>query len=223
MVNLIDLIYKEFERAGYISSDGFLWKHHKYKDYWVVCEVAGDYVLTELQNWIVGKLAEERVKEPEMEKNTSLLIIRKVDSSSDNLERVISEENDVYVFKKYVLQYTEVEWNCVKTLYVDGSIPLSVILMRSDIFEKVRDNQCCPEALLYRIAHKLPFATMYVAKKEYEYSNNIVVPDVMNLLMEWVDGIPAWEGKTPSEQELNAMKELVQTKVESETIERHED
>lgn len=223
MVNMIDLIYKEFERAGYISSEGFLWKHHMYKDYWVVCEVAGDYVLTELQNWIVGKLAEDRAKEPEMEKNTSLLIIRKVDSSSDNLERVISEENDVYVFKKYVLQYTEVEWNCVKTLYVDGSIPLSVILMRSDIFEKVRDNQCCPEALLYRIAHKLPFATINVAKKEYEYSNNIVVPDVMNPLMEWVDEIPAWEGKTPSEQELNAMKELVQMKVESETMERHED
>lgn len=223
MVNLIDLIYKEFARAGYISSEGFLWKHHMYKDYWVVYEVAGDYVLTELQNWIVGKLDEDRAKEPEMEKNTSLLIIRKVDSSSDNLERVISEENDVYVFKKYVLQYTEVEWNCVKTLYVDGSIPLSVILMRSDIFEKVRDNQCCPEALLYRIAHKLPFATMNVAKKEYDYSNNIVVPDVMNPLMEWVDGIPAWEGKTPSEQELNAMKELVQTKVESEIIERHED
>ena len=223
MVNLIDLIYKEFERSGYISSDGFLWKHHMYKDYWVVCEVAGDYVLTELQNWIVGKLAEERAKEPEMEKNTSLLIIRKVDSSSDNLERVISEENDVYVFKKYVLQYTEVEWNCVKTLYVDGSIPLSVILMRSDIFEKVRDNQCCPEALLYRIAHKLPFATMNVAKKEYEYSNNIAVPDVMNPLLKWVDGIPAWEGKTPSEQELNAMKELVRKIVESETIERHED
>ena len=78
MVNLIDLIYNEFERAGYISSDGFLWKHQKYKDYWVVREVAGDYILTELQNLIVGKLAEERAKEPEMEKNTSLLIIRKV-------------------------------------------------------------------------------------------------------------------------------------------------
>ena len=223
MVNLIDLIYKEFERSGYISSDGFLWKHHKYKDYWVVWEVAGDYVLTELQNWIVGKLAEERAKEPEMEKNTSLLIIRKVKSSSGNLERVIAEENDVYVFKKYVLQYTEVEWNCVKTLYADGSMPLSDILMMSDIFEKVRDNQCCPEALLYRIAHKLPFATMNVAKKEYEYSDNIVVPDVMNPLLEWVDEIPACEGKAPSEQELNAMKELVQTKVESETMERHED
>ena len=223
MVNLIDLIYNEFERAGYISSDGFLWKHQKYKDYWVVREVAGDYILTELQNLIVGKLAEERAKEPEMEKNTSLLIIRKVKSSSGNLERVITEENDVYVFKKYVLQYTEVEWNRVKTLYADGSMPLSDILMMSDIFEKVRDNQCCPEALLYRIAHKLPFATMNVAKKEYEYSDNIVVPDLMNPLLEWVDEIPAWEGKAPSEQELNAMKELVQTKVESETMERHED
>ena len=46
---------------------------------------------------------------------------------------------------------------------------------------------------------------------------------MMNPLLEWVAEIHAWEGKPPSEQDLNAMKELVQTKVESETIERHED
>ena len=137
MENLIDLINNEFERAGYFSSDGFLWKHHKYKDFWVVCIVGEGYVLSELQNKIVEGLTDERSREPEMEKNTSLLIIHEVEDSSENVERVISEENDVYVFKKYVLQYTAAEWNCVKSLYADGSIALSDILMRKDIFEKL--------------------------------------------------------------------------------------
>ena len=96
MENLIDFIYLEFEREGYNSTKGLLWKHHTYKDYWVVCYVENEYDLMHLQQWVLKETAEERAQEPEMEKNTSLLIVNKVEKGKVNQERVIADENNVY-------------------------------------------------------------------------------------------------------------------------------
>lgn len=223
MESLIDLIYSEFEREGYKSSDGLLWKHNTYIDYWVVFYVENDYDLYDIQQFVLKKTAEIRAQEPEMEKNTSLLIVNKVEKGKVNQERIIADENNVYYFKKYVLQYTEDEWEYIKGLFSDGSTPVSNLLMRTDLFEKVKNDKDCPESLLYKIAHKLPFAALSVSKKEYDIPNDLQMTDELAAALRWVDDIAMWEGKSPKDRDIADVTNMVKRLVENEIAESHED
>ncbi len=222
MENLIDLIYMEFEREGYNSENRLLWKHRTFKDYWVVCYVEGDYDLHNMQQWVLKETAEERAQEPEMEKNTSLLIVNKVEEGKVNQERIIADENNVYYFKKYVLQYTEEEWEKIKGLFIGGSTLIGDLLMRAELFEEVKKDRDCPESLLYRIAHKLPFASLSVSKKAYDLPEGLSVSDELADVLQWVDNIPMWEGKNPNEREMNNVINAVKGLVENEIAEHHE-
>lgn len=216
MENLTDLIFQEFQKAGYGSKDGFLWKHQSYIDFWIVFHVKGDYLLSKLQEDIYERMEEVRTREPEMEKNTSLLILNLVDEAGKNRQRIIEDENDVYVFKKYVIQYTQQEWVDVKELIEKENVPYEELLMRADLFDRMRANQNGSLSLLYTIAHKLPFVTMTVTKKDYEISDEVRIQEDLKGLLDWVDAIGAPERKTASENEINAVKNAVASMINEE-------
>lgn len=216
MENLTDLISQEFNKAGYRSNDGFLWKHQSYMDFWIVVHVQGDYLLSKLQEDIYEKLEAERTNEPEMEKNTSLLILNLVEEAGKNRQRIIEDENDVYVFKKYVIQYTQQEWDEVRGLIESESVPFEELLMRADLFERMRANPNGCLGLLYTIAHKLPFVTMTVTKKDYEISDEVHIQAELTGLLDWVDAIETPERKTASEEEINVVKNALASMINEE-------
>ena len=223
MENLIDLIFREFEREGYKSSNnGLLWKHQTYKDYWVVYNLEGDYNLHNIQQWVLKEIVKERAQEPEMEKNTSLLVVNRVEKGKMKQERIIVDENNVYYFKKYILQYTEEEWVKIKDLFPDASTPIGNLLMSTEFFEEVKKDKDCPESLLYRIAHKLPFVSLSVFKKEYDLPDVLSVSEELADTLLWVDNMPMWEGKNPNERDMNNVVNVVKEFVGNEITENHE-
>lgn len=135
MENLIDLIYNEFKIAQYDEIGRGVWKHHVYNDFWVIVNIDGDYELDELQEDIFACLDGIRKDFPSSEKSTSLLIVQQVGSNEEkNPQKVIEDENNVYYFKKYVIQYTESEWNAAMSL-IDETICLGELLMETEVFE----------------------------------------------------------------------------------------
>lgn len=223
MENLTDLINQEFEKAGYRSDDGILWKHQNYMDFWFVVTKEGDYELSPLQEAVYSNLEGVRNQEPEMEKNTSLLILNLVDEAGKNKQRIIEDENDVYVFKKYVIQYTWKEWEDIREIIEGEGVPFEELLMRADLFESMKADHNGSLSLLYTIAHKLPFVTMRVTKKEYEISNEVKVPEDMQELLAWVDSVRPPESKTVKEEEINAIKDTIASIITEENSGNHED
>lgn len=215
MENMTDLIYREFEIANYKSTDGFFWKHKIYMDFWFVYAIDGSYELEEVQNQVYERSSELRMKEPEMEKNTSLLILNKVEKDKKNRERIIADENDVYVFKKYVIQYTQEEWEAVRTMIEEG-VPLSDILMKNEHFASFKESPNGPLGLLYNIAHKLPFVTMNVTKKDYDIPDELHVPEKMRSVLTWVDEIPKWERKSPTDDDIDTVKKAIESMITEE-------
>lgn len=222
MENLTDLIFQEFEKAGYKSQDGLLWKHQIYMDFWVVIRVEGKYELGKLQEDIYEKTEVEREREPEMEKNTSLLILNLVDETGKNRQRIIEDENDVYVYKKYVIQYTQQEWDELKGLMDHEDVPYDELLMRADLFERMKADHKGSMSLLYTIAHKLPFVTMTVAKKDYNISEEVHVKVELEGLLAWVDSIDAPERKTATEDEITGVKNAVASIINEEIARQNE-
>lgn len=222
MDNLTDLVFKEFEKAGYRSEDGLLWKHQTYMDFWIVVRPEGDYDLSILQEEIYGKLTSEREREPEMEKNTSLLILNLVGEAGKNRQRIIEDENDVYVYKKYVIQYTRQEWDDVKGLIEREGVPYDELLMRADLFKKMRADHNGSWGLLYTIAHKLPFVAMTVTKKDYEISEDVHVQADLEGLLAWVDTIEAPERKTASDGEITGVKNAIASMINEEIARQNE-
>lgn len=216
MEHLTDLIFQEFEIAGYRRKDGLLWKHQTYMDFWIVVFIEGKYELSKLQDDIYESLAEKREQEPEMEKNTSLLIVNLVVEAGKNRQRIIEDENDVYVFKKYVIQYTRKEWGDLKELIEHEGVPYDDLLMRADLFEKMRADHNGSLSLLYTIAHKLPFVTMAVTKKDYEISDDVHVRADLRGLLAWVDFIAAPERKTASDGEIDVVKNAIASMINEE-------
>ena len=215
MENLTDLVYREFKKAGYISADKFLWRHNTYVDFWVVFGIDGEYELEKVQNRIYDGLSEMRKNEPEMEKNTSLLILNRVEKEGRNLERVIADENDVYVFKKYVIQYTQEEWEAIRNV-IEDKVPLSEILMKNEHFAALKANPDNPLNLLFNIAHKLPFVTMNVTKKDYSISDELNVPGKMESMLAWVNEIPKWEKKNPTDDDIDTVKRAIERMITEE-------
>lgn len=212
---MTDLICCEFEKANYESADRLLWKHKIYMDFWFVYMIDGNYELEEVQNQIYERLSELRKKEPEMEKNTSLLILNKVEKDGKNRERIIADENDVYVFKKYVIQYTQEEWESIRTTIEEGA-PLGDFLMKDEHFASLKENPNGPLSLLYNIAHKLPFVTMNVTKKDYGISDEVHVPERIRSVLMWVDEIPKWERKSPTDDEIDVVKRAIEKMITEE-------
>ena len=202
MENLIDLIYDEFKIAQYEEIERGVWKHHVYNDFWVTVSLEGEYELDKLQEEIFASLEGVRKGFPSSEKSTSLLIIQRVGSNAEkNPHRVIEDENNVYYFKKYVIQYTEVEWNEVKTL-IDEGRSLGELLMETEVFEQLKQNVKSANRLLYTVAHKLPFIMMRAERKPYDPNPNITVGAELQHLLERIDEFRDMQGRNATEDEL---------------------
>ena len=212
MEHLINLIRSEFEIAQYFPLDdkGLLWKHKEYSDFWIICEIKGEFELEGLQEQIYGDLASLRKDFPECEKSMSLLILNHQEKTEDrNLKQVIDGENNVYYFKKYIIQYTTDEWTSVKDLLPAGYRNLGNMLMDSDIFEQVRNSDNSPYHLLYTVAHKLPFVMMKVERKEYNPNPVFIINQELQSVFLLEEGLPDLSGRTPSEEDIQAANDAI--------------
>lgn len=202
MEHLIDLIYNEFKIAQYDEIGTGILKHHVYNDFWVIVNIDGDYELDELQEDIFARLDGMRKDFPSSEKSTSLLIIQRVGSNAGKKpKKVIEDENNVYYFKKYVIQYTESEWNEAKML-IDEGRSLGELLMETEVFEQVKQNMNSANKLLYMVAHKLPFIMMQAERRPYDPNPNIVVSAELQHLLERIDEFRDMQGRNATEDEL---------------------
>lgn len=202
---MIDLITYEFKMAGYGQLSDRIWKHKEYNDFWMIYPICGLYDVEELQEQVYSNLEIFRKKFPESEKSFSLLILQQIEEEKmRNHQKVIDDENDIYYFKKYVIQYTDDEWKAAQTLTDKDFKGLGELLMRTSVFELVKKDENSPFNLLYTIAHKLPFVMMHVERKEYDPNPVISISPELQPLFEWIESLPDMEDKNPSNDELQA-------------------
>lgn len=219
MEHLIDLIRSEFELAQYhpIDEKGLLWQHGYFNDFWVICEMEDEYQLEELQERIYGDLATLRKNHPESEKSTSLLILHHLNNDNGkNLQQVIESENNVYYFKKYIIQYTSNEWMVAKGLLPENHHGLGQVLMQPDVFEQIRSNENSPFRLLYTVAHKLPFVMMKAERKEYNPNPTFDISADLQSVFAWVEAFPDMAGRTPIDNEIQAAKAAIESWINAE-------
>jgi len=215
--SMIELIDKEFDQAGYKQLGERLWKHQEFDDFWMICPIAGAYDIEELQENVYRSLEELRKDYLASEKCTSLLILQEIGGDNErNYQKVIDDENNVFYFKKYVIQYTAEEWGAAKALIPATFHGLGELLMRTEVFEHVKLNEHSPYHLLYAIAHKLPFVMMYAEPKEYEPCPSFAFGGELQTLFEWVEGIPNLTGNNPTDAEMqlarNAIDQLINSR-----------
>ena len=224
MENLIDLINHEFETAQYVELSDKIWKHEKYNDFWVILSVEGDYDLDKLQEDVFAGLEGLRRDFPSSEKSTSMLIVQRVgDEATKDPQRVIADENNVYYFKKYVIQYTEEEWKEANKLLTNDGRSLGELLMQPEVFERVKQDEKSANRLLYTVAHKLPFIMMRAERKPYDPNPTITVDAGLQCLYERIENFKDMEGRTATDEELAAATAFIDQWINEESNEQHQD
>ena len=191
MSELKDFIRTEFTKAGYQLLTNDLWTNDCKTDFWLVYNVDDCFHLEDFQDQLLEQCSGLFAQYRSMEKNTSLLILNRVQRSDlKHIEQVVSDENNPYDFKKYIIQYTLDEWEQAKT-YLKDSLSLSSVLMNPDVFKQLKnDVPNSAIALLYAIAHKLPFVMMPVQQKEFDFKNELYYKDSKELELDnWLDSI----------------------------------
>lgn len=219
MEHLIDLIRSEFGLAKYypIDDNGLLWKHGDFNDFWVICEIVGEFNLEELQERIYNELETYRKNLPESEKSTSLLILHHLNNNSEmNLQQVIEGENNVYYFKKYIIQFTSEEWIAAKNILSDNHQGLGQVLMQPNVFDQIRSNDNSPYRLLYTVAHKLPFVMMKAERKEYNPNPTFDISADLQPVFEWVEAFPDMTGRTPKDDEIQEANAAIESWINAE-------
>jgi len=222
--HLIELINSEFETAQYESFRNGLWKHKQYNDFWVILQVVGNYDLEKLQEEVFASLEGLRRDFPSSEKSTSMLIVQCVaDDVTKDPQRVIADENNVYYFKKYVIQYTEEEWKEANKLLTNDGRSLGELLMQPEVFERVKQDEKSANRLLYTVAHKLPFIMMRAERKPYNPNPTITVDAGLQSLFERIEDFKDMEGRTATDEELAAASVFIDQWINEENDEQHQD
>ena len=153
---MIDFILGLFQQYGYQILGGMshiiVVKSVEFEDYWLI---AVGLEAFERQSKLHDDLVIGILKDyPKFEKNTSLLLL--VDGEA-NWEENMSIEKDPFVFKKYVLNYTDTAFTQMREMVEQyGGVENAV--MNEEVFKCLangRDNGGA--ALLYGLMHKLPF------------------------------------------------------------------
>lgn len=220
---MIDLIANEFERARYCALTDRIWKHQEFDDFWVICPIGGGYDIDVLQEDIYNNLVGLRKEYPASDKSTSLLILQKLENNTQkNYQRVIDDENNIFYFKKYVIQFTEAEWDAAKRLITADFNGLGDLLMQTEAFEHVKQNEQSPYHLLYTIAHKLPFVMMNVEKKEYDPNPVISISDELQPVFAWIEGLPDMAGKNATEAEILSAHDVIDQWINANNHEQHQ-
>lgn len=183
MEGLIEILTREFSKAGYMpkeTKDGIIWKYETGVDYWLILE---GLLNDDSQFALFDSLKSFFDEYPDAEKNMSILCVVK-DSEADE-ETIIKIENDVNYFKKYVLKYTDDEFDEIRNLVSEKTI--SELVMEESIFKSLKDGH---NSLLYNIAHKLPFIIMNVQSKDInELDSFASLSEDMSDLLNWVQKI----------------------------------
>lgn len=153
---MIDFIIGLFQHYGYQilgeMNHIIVVKSKDFEDYWLIADGLEPF---ERQSDIHDELVNGILKDyPKFEKNTSLLLL--VDGEA-NWEENMSIEKDPFVFKKYVLNYTDTAFaQMLEMVEQYGGVENAV--MNEEVFKCLangRDNGGA--ALLYGLMHKLPF------------------------------------------------------------------
>ena len=153
---MIVFIIRLFQQYGYQilgeMNHIIVVKSVEFEDYWLIAEGLETF---ERQYDIHDELANGILKDyPKFEKNTSLLLL--VDGEA-NWEENMSIEKDPFVFKKYVLNYTDTAFAQMREM-VEQCGGVENAVMNEEVFKCLadgRDNGGA--ALLYGLMHKLPF------------------------------------------------------------------
>lgn len=219
MEYMIDLIRSEFELAQYkqLDKEGLLWKHKDYNDFWQICVVEGDFDIDVLQEQIFADLTPLRKDIPESEKSTSLLILQLVhDVKGKEPQQVIDVENNVYYFKKYVIQFTREDWEATRQVIPADFQNLGQVLMRPDVFEHIKHDENNPYRLLYTIAHKLPFVMMQAERRDYNPIPALVFDVDLQPIFAWTEEMMDMTGRNVSDEELIAAKAAINSFINAE-------
>lgn len=216
---MIDLIRSEFELAQYkqLDKEGLMWRHKVYNDFWLICIVEGDLDIDALQEQIFADLTPLRKDNPESEKSTSLLILQLVhDANEKEPQQVIDIENNVYYFKKYVIQFTREDWEATRQSIPADFQNLGQVLMRPDVFEHIKHDENNPYRLLYTIAHKLPFVMMQAERRDYNPIPAFVFDTELQPIFAWTEGVMDMTGRNVSDEELIAAKAAINSFIKAE-------
>lgn len=134
-------------------------------DYWCVSEGLETYEKqAELYKWFKSKLGKQH---PVAEKNISLLLLVDTDKQQGEYDQVEIENDDLF-FKKYVLPYTEGDFQVLKEkIKNSGYGTFESLIMKDDSFKAVGKGEGYA-TLLYTIVHKLPFIPIQVERQQVE-------------------------------------------------------
>ena len=72
--------------------------------------------------------------------------------------------------------------------------------------------------MFYNVAHKLPFVTMNVTKKDYDITDELQVPERMRSMLMWIDNIPKWEKKNPTDDDIDDIKRAIERMITEEIV-----
>lgn len=122
---------------------------------------------------------------------------------------MIDDENNIYFYKKYVIQYTDDEWDSAHSMITQGYSGLGDLLMKTEVFEQVKQQNNSPYHLLYTIAHKLPFVMMHVERKEYNPNPVININEELQSLFNWIEELPDMVGRNPDNAEIEAAQTAI--------------
>lgn len=151
-----DFIKNTFQQYGYHEigrlDDFIVMKMNDFEDYWVIAEGLDAFIR---QSEIHDRLENGLLKEyPKFEKNTSMLLL---ENNKADYEYNMNVEKDPFVFKKYVLNYSDEALNEMVELnnQYEG---IGNAVLQEDVFKRLADsNKHGGAALLYGLMHKLPF------------------------------------------------------------------
>lgn len=212
---MIDLIVQEYVKDGYViaeKTDNVILKHQEYGDYWIIHECRSFDIVEQEAIYDVSKSSLSEYKDAD--KNTSLLILLNVDSVDEDLKkRIVDIENDPYIFKKYVLAYSDEAWSKLCPIVSDQNIVK--LMIQPDVFQHLKDEDAkegigCYH-LLYSLAHKLPFVMTDVTPKESAGIENTFIPqdENENAAYEWLQ-------KIDSPKDIDELEKIIQSEISEE-------
>lgn len=185
---MLKIILNEFKRNGYTTiaeeNDIVFLKHNEHDDFWIISQKPFDLSSqSELYEQYISKFATEY---PFVKRNTSLIILTFKDALT--LEDIVSTENDPYLFKKYVLSYSQDSLEKLKSILFaeDGGFsPIETMMIKPEVFAHLKDEISeGPYHLLYSIAHKLPILPVNVSHEDI-IEINLNLDEEQRNCLEW--------------------------------------
>ena len=104
---------------------------------------------------------------------------------------------------------------------VDGQ-SLGEILMKAEVFERVKQDAKSGNALLYTVAHKLPFIMMRAERKPYTPNPSFSFNAELQPLFDLIELFPDMQGKSPNENELNNASQFIDQLINNEDNEQNQ-